>query len=319
MATEELSPAAMLEAAMFGDSSLDDEKKPEAPQDDEQEIEAQDKTASGKPEGEEPEGAPIASKSGAYTIPFEKLSDARKERDQAKAEAESLRAQLDTLNARQQANLEKAQDDAQARAQAGDGVTQADKQLAAAQTAISEGIDPDTFGDFSEAGIAKGIQTLLAKAVPALREQLKAELDAELSPLRAERAKTQVDSHYAPIYAKHPDANELGESAEFKGWIEKLPSFMKAGVTNALASGTAEQVIEVFDSFKASAGAKAPANTKPSLEVQRRVPTSLSEFNGDAPVDAAQQTLAMANNPAALLARMSEMTPEQIDSMMNRV
>ena len=66
------------------------------------------------PAQDEQEGAPIASKSGSYTIPYEKLTEARTARDSAIAEAAQLRAQLEQLTAAQAANVQQAQADAEA-------------------------------------------------------------------------------------------------------------------------------------------------------------------------------------------------------------
>jgi hypothetical protein len=331
--SHEYDPAALLEQAMSGNLSLDGEQTMAAPNNGTQitttDTTAQDaaavdagKTADATPaDGGEQPGAPIASKSGTYTIPYEKLVEARNKAEAFKSENDVLKAKLEELNRQQQVNLENAQVQAQARAEAGKGPNQADQNLQAAQDALTQGVDPAIFGDFSEAGIAKGIQSLMAQAVPVIREQLKAELEKEIAPLKAERAKAATDSHMGAIYAKHADADEVAESAEFKSWMQSLPTFARAGVESAMAKGTTEQVIEVFDSFKARAGGNQPSPTTQANapEVQRRVPASLSEVNGTPPVDIAQQALQMANNPAALLDRMASMTPAQLDAVMNRV
>lgn len=266
--------------------------------------------------GEEPAGAPIASKSGTYTIPYEKLEQARERAKTVEAENEALKAQLADLTAKQQQNLTQAQEQAQARAEAGQAQTKADQDLNAAQAAISQGIDPAIFGDFSEEGIAKGIQALMSQA----RAELKAEMEKELAPLKTERAKSQAETHMGAIYAKHADADEVAESTQFKQWFAGLPSFMRAGVKDAMDNGTAEQVIEVFDSFKAqAAGTKPPPATTTKPDVQRRVPASLSEINGAPPVDETQRVLQMSTNPGALLDFMNSATPEQIKALMDRV
>lgn len=328
MADGEHNPAAMLEAALNGELTLDGDQVNEQPKSDE-EVKpgqsAQDDATEGAKQGDatakaddEPHGAPIASKSGAYTIPYEKLSQARAESAQFKAENEQLKAQLEQLTAAQLANLEKASEGAQARAEAGQAQTKSDQALAQAQAAISQGVDLAVFGDFTEEGIANGIKTLLSQAVPQIRAELKAEMEKELAPFKQVQVKTAADAHMGAIYEKHADADELVESGEFKSWINSLPSFSRAGVEKALQAGTTEQVIEVFDSFKALSG-KPAVIPKPALDVQRRVPTSLSEIAGGSPVDVTQQTLAMTGNPMGLLDRMASMTPEQMDAVMNRV
>lgn len=330
--SDQHNPAAMLEAALNGTLSLDGESTGQVPSgenaNDENTLDqvaqgAADDTGTknGQPsiDDEPPEGAPIASKSGAYTIPFEKLQQARDRAATLATENEDLKRQLAALSANQQANLAAAQEQAQARADAGEGQTQADRNLQAAQAALESGVvDTSIFGNFTEEDLAKGIKILQDQAREQLRAELKQELDKELAPLRQQRVKSAEEAHYGAIYAKHADADDIPESAQFQQWANALPSFMRAGVQNALANGTAQQVIEVFDSFKAQTGIKTPAARQP-MDIERRVPASLSEMAGAPPMDKAQQTLQMADNPGALLENMMSMTPEQIEAVMNRV
>ena len=284
--------------------------------------------------GDEPAGAPIASKSGAYTIPYEKLAEARDRAKTLEGENETLRAQLAELTAKQQANLASAESSAQARADAGAAQTQADQNLNTAKAAMEQGVDPSLFGDFSEEGIAKGIATLAVSMREELRAELREELRAELreetarelKPLKEREAKEAADGHYGAIYAKHPDANEIVQSVEFNAWVKSLPSFQRnavAAVFDTEQGGTAEQVIEVFDTFKAQTGkAYVPAaqDKGKAPEVQRRVPHSLSEMAGEQHQDIAQQVMASAGTDnAALLERMQDMTPEQIERVMNAI
>ena len=276
--------------------------------------------------GDEPAGAPIASKSGAYTIPYEKLAEARDRAKTLEGENETLRAQLAELTAKQQANLASAESSAQARADAGAAQTQADQNLNTAKAAMEQGVDASLFGDFSEEGIAKGIATLMGSLREELRAELREEAARELKPLKEREAKEAADGHYGAIYAKHPDANEIAQSAEFAAWHKSLPSYARVAVNAVLdpkTGGTAEEVIEVFDTFKAQTGkASAPAaqDKGKAPEVQRRVPNSLSEMAGEQHQDIAQQVMASAGTDnAALLERMQDMTPEQIERVMNAI
>lgn len=263
---------------------------------------------------DEPVGAPIASKSGGYTIAYEKLSEARTQRDQFKAEAEALRAQLESLSAAQQANLAQAQQDATNRAQAGNAPTEADQNLQLAQGAIGQGVDVSIFGDFSEEALAAGIVKLQQQT----RDELMSEIRKEFAPIRQKEEQSAADAHLNAIFTSHPDATEVAESTEFQVWRESLPTFARAGVENALKQGTTEQVIEVFDSFKARGGQ--PTTQRQFVpEVQRRIPASLSEISGAAPVDEVAQVLHAASNPQALLDRMDSMTPEQREALMSRI
>ena len=314
-----MTPQELLAAAEAGTLDMDSEE----PQIKEPAPQQQDATPA-EAQGQAPEGAevvaPIASKSGAYTIPYEQLAKAREQAKAFAAEAEMLRAQLAELSATQAANLAAAQAQAQDRVDAGKEATQQDANLAAAQQAVADGIDPAIFGDFSEEGIAKGVQTLVQQGV-----------QRAIAPLLQERQAAAQQSataaHYEAIYAAHPDADELAQSAEFSAWRESLPAFARGAVDQALTQGDAASVVDVFSTFKASANSSSPTpegsrvrQALAAAKAQPQVPTSLSEIGGQAASSStAEQVAALASNPEALLARMSDLTPAQLEKLMNSV
>ena len=269
---------------------------------------------------DEPAGTPISSKSGAYTIPYEKLTEARHARDTLKAENEALKAQLADLTTAQAQNLAAAQAQAQARADAGQAPTQADAHLAAAQAAVAQGVDASLFGDFSEEALAGGIAKLVDQRAAALVD---AKLAAALAPFQQREAKSAAESHQNAIYTAHPDADEVYESAEFKAWMGSQPGFARAAIEQTLAKGTTEQVIEVFSAFKAAAGKGNPADavTKALAKAQQQPPTSLSDLPGVAASGAgdAERVAALAGDPAALLDFMAGLSPEKQNRLMNSV
>jgi len=265
------------------------------------------------------EGAPILSKSGAYTIPYEKLAEAREARKAAQDRIAQLEQQVAELTGAQQRNLAAVQADAQDRANAGQAQTAADANLAAATQAMAEGVDLSIFGDFSEEDLAKGVAELNRRSMAQVEQRLMAALDDRLAPLRAQEAKTATSAHYDAIYAAHKDADEIVESAEFAAWRDRQPAFAKAGIEHAMTKGSAQDVIEVFDAFRETKPQQpSTARTAPEAPV-RRVPNSLSEVPGSAPMDDTAQTLAIAGNSSALLDRMATMTPAQLDALMNRI
>ena len=324
-----MTPAEMLDAAMDGtldvDGGAEHVDKPSDEENQGQQAEQAEQATAGEglpsdgAEVQEPEGAPIASKSGAYTIPYQKLVDARTDRDAWKQRAEQLEAQVQSLSTQQQANLASAQQDAQNRADAGQAPTQADHNLALAQAAVDAGVNVSIFGDFSEEALAAGIKTMNLQMRDELRAELKAEIAKELAPLKQREQQSEAQAHLNAIYEAHPDASEVVESAQFQAWREAQPSFMRASIDQVLKGGTTEQVIEVFDSFKAGAGQTPRAQKPAALDMPRRVPASLSEVAGVASVDDNVQLNQLANNPQALMDRFAGMTPEQIDAAMDRV
>lgn len=323
MPLKDMTPAQMLDAAMEGtlDGVLDDgeQQKVEQPT-----TAAEPQTEQTKQAQEYPEGTLIASKSGAYGIPYEELVKARDRAKEAELEAQQLRAQLQDLTAKQQANLAAAQEQAQGRAESGVQATQADANLAVAQDAIAGGVDVSIFGDFSEEALAKGIATLQAQMAQQMREQILTDVRKELEPLQRKEQQSAQDAHMQAIYSKHPDADEVVQSKDFSDWAKSLPSIMQAAVDTALKDGTTQQVIEVFDAFKTGTGrAAAPQAFKPATPnttARKTAPISLSEIAGEPHRDSVQATLAVAgDNPAALLGAMESMTTEQIERLMNTV
>lgn len=315
----------LLEAALDGTLKEDDAHTapPAAVETDEQPAVAPQEATTTEQTGDEPTEveAPILSKSGAYTIPYEELAKAREGRKAAQERVAQLEQQVAELTARQQQNLAAAQADAQTRADAGQVQTVADANLAAATQAVADGEDIALFGDFSEEAIAKGVAELNRRAMAQVEQRLMAALDDRLAPIQAREAKSATQSHYDVIYAAHKDADEIAESAEFAAWKSSLPAFARAGVEHAMTKGSAQEVVEVFDAFRAASKPqqpKDPARLAPEAPA-RRVPNSLSEVPGSAPMDDTAQTLAIAGNSSALLDRMATMTPAQLDALMNRI
>lgn len=320
----------LLDAAFAGTLDLDadaSQPKTDAPAKDgtaaQTETTNRDTAAPAAAAQEDEKPAPIASKSGEYTIPYEKLTQARQERDSVKAENEQLKAQLQQLTSAQAQNLTAAQDQAQARADAGHAPTQADQNLAMAQAAAAAGVDVSLFGDFSEEGIANGVAALVAQMEARANARVEAKLAEALAPFRQREAKQQVDAHTGAIYAAHPDADEVFESAEFKRWMGAQPAFARAGIEYAMTNGAAQDVIDVFSSFKAATGKGTPADavTRALEKAQAQPPASLSDLPGAAASGAteAERVTAMASNPAALLDYMAGLSPEKQNRLMNSV
>lgn len=274
--------------------------------------------SAGAQDDEQP--APIASKSGEYTIPFEKLAQARQDRDTLKAENAQLRAQVESLSVAQAHNLAAAQAQAQARADAGQAPTQADTNLAAAQAAAAAGADVALFGDFSDESIAKGVTALVEQRAAAMVD---AKLEAALAPFKQREATTAANAHDQAIYSVHPDAHEVHESAEFKAWMGSQPGYARAAIQQTLDKGSAQQVIEVLSTFKAAAGKGNPADavTKALAKATQQPPISLSDLPGAAAAGAgdAERVAALANDPAALLDFMAGLSPEKQNRLMNSV
>ena len=318
-----MTAAELLESALDGTLQEDDAhtEQPDVANNDvapaSASTESQDPPQAGGAETEV-EGTPILSKSGAYTIPYEKLAEAREGRKAALDRVAQLELQVAELTARQQQNLAAAQANADDRAAAGQVQTAADANLAAATQAMAEGVDVSIFGDFSEEDLAKGVAELNRRAMAQVEARLMAALDNRLAPLREKEAASAREAHEAQILEKHPDAYEIIASVEFANWRNSLPEFARAGVDRVMERGTAQEVIEVFGSFRQTQPQQQTARTAPEAPALR-VPHSLSDVPGAAPLDKTQQILASAGNATSLLNSMDDLTPEQREALLDNL
>lgn len=265
---------------------------------------AQGATTTDQPAAEQATPTLLA-KDRVHTIPYEKLVEAREAEKQWRAQAEAAQQAL-----------------AEMQAKAAESAT---PQQAAAQAseAIRQGVDPALFGDFSEEAIAAGVQKLVDARVAAIE----AKLATALQPLQAKAQMSEAEKHFAAIAAAHPDAESLAESAELKSWINRQPSFVRQGFEAVLTHGTTEQVIEMFDAFKAANGKTQPSPVANAAEAAKAViakaqtagPASLSDIPGSAagPTDEMEAMRQMSAND--LLGKLHGKTPEQIEALMARL
>ena len=249
---------------------------------------------------------------GKHTIPYETLVKHREGEQHWKAQAEAAQQQLAELQAQ-----------AQARADAGTAPTTTDNMLATAEAAIESGADVGIFGDFSEEALAKGIATLVA-------QQVQARVNAALEPLATKQAKDAAAAHYDAIYSKHPDADSIAQSTEFAAWVNAQPSAVRNaywGLFDAKTGGTAEEIVEVFDAFKAvsTPNPNTPAAADPKAAASAAVaaaratpPASLSSIPGARVEGASELDRAADMSGPDMLEATKNMSPAQIEAWLDR-
>lgn len=282
-------------------------------------VDKQDDSAQSKANDEDgitAENAVVLAKDGKHTIPYDRLEKARQGERHWREQAENAQYQLSELQAQ-----------AQARADAGINPTKADNLVAQAEAAIDAGADVDLFGDFSEEALAAGVRKLVSMQV---EQQVKAQMGQALAPLVEKQQKEAQSAHYDTIYGKHPDADSIAESAEFNDWVNKQPSVVRAAYQNLFdpkVGGTAEQIVEVFDAFKASNGVESPKSAAPNQRsaaqtalANSRVapPSSLSSIPGGRSAGSNTLDATADMGGAEMLAATSGMTPQQIEAWLNR-
>ena len=259
---------------------------------------------------ENPANTVIKARDGVHEIPYERLEEARQGEKHWKAQHEAAQAELAELRKQ-----------AEERASAGEAPTKADNQAAIAQTAIDQGVDPEIFGDFSEEALAKGVAFLVTQQLEARIKPL----EQQLAPMQQQQAVDARESHYARIHEKHPDASSIVESTQLADWIESQPSFARDAYTGLLQSGSADQIIELFDSFKAATGVATPspkqdvktAALQAVAKAQAQVPTSLSDLPGGRAGAASHEEALADMGGMELVDSLDNMSPEQIDRFLN--
>ena len=250
----------------------------------------------------EPEPVVLA-KDGKHVIPYEKLTEAREDAQHWKQVAADAIAKLETASQPTQQATETAAADA----------TQ----------------DDNLFGDLSDEAIKAGIVKLVASQVGATKAEITAAVAEALAPILGKQQATEEDLHFSAIDKAHPDAESVVQSTAMEDWIGKQPSFVQAQYRAVIDGGTATEVIELLDNFKASTGRTEPAPAEKTdalaaaaaaviAKARSAPPSSLSEIPA---------STAAAHNPAEAMLEMSATglmnlfdgkTPEQIQALLSK-
>ena len=271
------------------------------------EPEAEDEeTAAGSEEPDEEEEPVIVAKDGKHEIPYQKLVEARDSEKDAKAQAR----QWQEIAEQKEKLIEamKAEGDSQ-----DEGKTDT----------LSESMQ-DLLDDYPEA--AGQIKELM-ESNTSLSQKI-GELEKVLENLNAEN---ETARHFARIRDAHKDFETIFQSPEYGGWVEKQPAFLRASIQAVYESGTADQVIELLDTYKQAV----PGDTgdvgsgrddlKQTVEQKVRqasekaaAPASLSDIPGsEAHHDAGEAMAEM--SPTALMDTFEGKSQEQIEELLTRV
>lgn len=248
----------------------------------------------------------IVAKDGVHTIPYEKLTEAREAEQHWKRVATEQQQQLEALaKAPPAAELPAKVEPAQAEA-TGDPV----------------------FGDFSEEAIAKGVERLVSAKTAAIEAKFEEKLKTVLDPIQKEKAESATEAHFSAINKAHPDVESIVQSAELGKWIDAQPSFARAAYKAAIEQGTAVEVIEALDAYKAATGKldAAPAQSDAAAAAQAAIakaqsapPMSLSELPAGSAAHHDQAAAMLEMSSTGVMSMFDGKTPEQINALMNRV
>lgn len=262
----------------------------------------------------EPPTTVVLAKDGVHTIPYAELERARGAERTLADQLAQAQAQLTAL----QATPTPAKPDPQAPQAPATGEYEID------------------LGDFSEDAIKNGIRAAIEAGVSAKTAELMAKvatLEQAQTTVQQQSAETEEQAHFGAIRTAHPDIESIVGSQELSAWLKTQPSYVRNGITAAIEGGTAAEVIEAIDTYKAATGktATTPTPANPGVDhkamaaaaianARSKAPTSLSDIPAGhtAPHDEAAAMLEM--SPEAVMTRFSGVqTPEQIMALMDKI
>lgn len=134
-----------------------------------------------------------------------------------------------------------------------------DKDTGKDKDAGTDGEAEKIIQDFIEEfpSLEKPIRTMAEKVANQLLEK---KLD-ELKPMleKIDRVESVVEEstserHFDTITNAHEDWREIRDSGKLHAWVDKQSPVLKRSLESVLQDGTAEEVIELFDLYKESAG-----------------------------------------------------------------
>lgn len=279
---------------------------------------------------EDPGATRVMAKDNIHTIPYEKHKEYRDGMTHWKGQATELQAQNSELQTKYQGAMQELET---LRAQPKPSASAvAQSEAAAVDAALEAGLNPDDLlGDFSAEAIVLGMKRVFAHEAQNLRAELMKELRQEIAPIAQERKANGLSAHFAAIEAAHPDRESLVESQELRDWMDKqvaaAPSFqqaaLRASFEDVLSKGTATEVIELFDAYKATQKQAAPpANARAAAQqaiasTKTPAPASLSDIPGAAGGAASEFEVLASLSPIDLAARLDSMPPEKVEAFLN--
>lgn len=135
-------------------------------------------------------------------------------------------------------------------------------------------------------------------------------------------------AHYRAIYSKHPDADAVVASEDYQQWLSKQPTVVRNAYETVLTAGTAADVNEMLDAFRAAHPRATTAPVIPTVQdkvagivasVKTKTPQSLSDIPAGAAAhhDEFEAMAEMGVND--LMAKFGSMTPAQRETAMRRL
>lgn len=135
-------------------------------------------------------------------------------------------------------------------------------------------------------------------ALAAQEKQVLAQVQQRLAPIEQVTAQSQEALYWSTIQASHPDFREA--AAAIPGWIERQPKLVQPALRAAYDRGTAEQVIELLDTYKQAIGTTGAAPAQPASSAAQVPPKAVPKAALDAtlaPPTAQRSKMAASRDP----------------------
>ena len=135
-------------------------------------------------------------------------------------------------------------------------------------------------------------------ALAAQEKQVLAQVQQRLAPIEQVTAQSQEALYWSTIQASHPDFREA--AAAIPEWIERQPKLVQPALRAAYDRGTAEQVIELLDTYKQAIGTTGAAPAQPASSAAQVPPKAVPKAALDAtlaPPTAQRSKMAASRDP----------------------
>lgn len=199
-----------------------------------------------------------------------KANGADSEEEQTEAVAEAIEKSAEATET--VADEEKVEQIAEQVEEGDLSVQQAMKQLA------------EDFGD----EFVKMIEAIATAKAREAGAQAASEIKGTVDEIINDITDTKAKAHFEKIADAHPDFAEVGDSEEFKTYVESLPDDQKGQALEVIANGSARQIIKLLDGFKSANAQGAKQGMEQPAELTEAAESIVDEATDDSAMDAAE-------------------------------
>lgn len=123
---------------------------------------------------------------------------------------------------------------------------------APSQDDIPTGDDDAILQDFRDEfpDLIRPVEILANRIAEKMVQDLKGEISPTIESLQTTQEQSAQDLHLETITKAHPDWRDIKDSGRLKQWVSLQPAFVQESLVRVIKQGTAEEVIEMFDTYK---------------------------------------------------------------------